>query len=290
MRPIAVWRQLTTSFRFHTSAAKWLRQSTATGTRRGTCGLWAEVAESQLGKECDIAAGVEQIVKTVRQDARIGDDPWSDQQRADYGAVALFYFTRDYRRWREKWPGAERPSLLRVITSVDFSKYTVRAFDYANKPEMRPSHEPYDRVALGKAPIKRKHEAITAAQLFADKPDEDDDSTPAAPPLSRRAKEREKKKRKAAGDKQSTTKGGGATGDARKCHDDKDAGGGDGDSPGGGGGPGGGGKRKGDKAPPKQLEWVNVEGGGSAWPDMNHRAENQITTREYLTIKDADVR
>ena len=34
--------------------------------------LWAEVAESQLGKECDIAAGVEQIVKTVRQDARKG--------------------------------------------------------------------------------------------------------------------------------------------------------------------------------------------------------------------------
>ena len=28
--------------------------------------LWAEVAESQLGKECDIAAGVEQIVKTIR--------------------------------------------------------------------------------------------------------------------------------------------------------------------------------------------------------------------------------
>ena len=53
--------------------------------------LWAEVTELQLGKECDIAAGVEQIAKTVRQDARKGDDPWSDQQRADYGAVAFFF-------------------------------------------------------------------------------------------------------------------------------------------------------------------------------------------------------
>ena len=238
--------------------------------------LWAEVAESQLGKECDIAAGVEQIVKTIRQDARKGDDPWSDQQRADYGAVALFYFTRDYRRWREKWPGAERPSLLRVMTSVEFSKYIMRAFDYANKPEMRPSHEPYDRVTLGKAPIKRKYEAITAAQLFADESDEDDDSTSAAPPLSRRAKERERKKKKAAGDKPSATKGGGAAGDARKRRDDKGAGGGGGDSPGGGDGPGGGGNRKGDKSPKTQNAeaWVNVEGGGSAWPDMNHRLDN----------------
>ena len=166
-------------------------------------------------------------MKAIRQDARKGDDPWSDQQRAheraDYGAVALFYFTRDYRRWREKWPGAERPSLLRVITSVDFAKCMVRAFGYANKPEMRPSHEPYGRVTLGKAPIKRKHEAITAAQLFADEPDEDSDSTPAAPPLSKRAKEREKKKKKAAGDKSPTTKGGGAAGDARKRRDDKGA-------------------------------------------------------------------
>ena len=39
----------------------------------------------------------------------------------------------------------------------------VRAFDYANKPEMRPGHEPYDRVVLGKAPLKRMHEKITAA-------------------------------------------------------------------------------------------------------------------------------
>ena len=172
-------------------------------------------------------------MKTIRQDARKGDGPWSDQQRADYGAVALFYFTRDYRRWREKWPGAVRPSLLRVLTSVEFSKYMVRAFDYANKLEMRPSHEPYDRVTLGKAATKRKHETITAAQLFADESDEDDDSTPAAPPLSRRAKERERKKKKAAGDKPSATKGGGAAGDARKRRDDKSAGGGGGGSPGG---------------------------------------------------------
>ena len=179
--------------------------------------LWAKVAELQLGKECDIAAGVEQIVKTIRQGARKCNDPRSDQQRADYGAVALFYFARDYRRWREKWPNAERPSLLRVLTSVDFFKYMVRAFDYANKPKMRPGHEPYDRVTLGKAPIKRKHEAIAAAQLFAYESDEGEDSTPAAPPLSKRAKEREKKKKKAAGDKPSPTKGGGAAGDdARK--------------------------------------------------------------------------
>ena len=106
--------------------------------------LWVEVAELQLGEDCDIAAVVEQISKTVRQDARKGDDPWSDQQRADYGAVALFHFARDYRRWREQWLGAERRSSLRVLTSVEFSKCMVRAFDDANKPEMRPDHEPYD--------------------------------------------------------------------------------------------------------------------------------------------------
>ena len=168
-----------------------------------------------------------------------------------------------------------------MLTSVDFSKYMVRAFDYANTPEMRPGHEPYDRVTLGKAPIKRNHEAITAAQLFADESDEDDDSTPAAPPLSNQAKKREeakkkkkKKKKKAAGDKPSPATGGGAAGDARKRRGDKDAAGGGGGGPGGGGSPGGGDKRKGDKAPPKQPERVNVEGGGSAWPDMNHRLTN----------------
>ena len=134
--------------------------------------LWAEVAESQLGKECDVVAGVEKVVKTIRQDSRKGDDPWCDQQRADYGAVALFYFTRDYRRWREKWPGAERPSLLRVLTGIEFAKYMVRAFDYANKPEMRPDVEPYNRMRLGMAPVKRKFEKITATQLFADESDD----------------------------------------------------------------------------------------------------------------------
>ena len=237
--------------------------------------LWAEVAESQLGKECDVVAGVEKVVKTIRQDSRKGDDPWCDQQRADYGAVALFYFTRDYRRWREKWPGAERPSLLRVLTGMEFAKYMVRAFDYANKPEMRPDVEPYNRMRLGMAPVKRKFEKITATQLFADESDGDDDSTQAAPLISKRAKKREeakKKKKKAADGKPPPTTGGGAAGDARKRRDDKDAGGGGGGAPGGGAPPGGGDKRK---PPPKQLEWVNVEGGGSAWPDMNHRLNNE---------------
>ena len=216
-------------------------------------------------------------MRTIRKESRKGDDPWSDQQRADYGAVALFYFTRDYRRWREKWPGAERPSVLRVSTGMEFAKYMVRAFDYANKPEMRPDVEPYNRMRLGMAPAKRKFKKITATQLFADEPGDDDDSTQAALPLSRRAKQRErekKKKKKAAGDKPSPATGGGAAGDARKRHGDKDATGGGGGGPGGGGSPGGGDKSKGDKPPPKLPEWVNVEGGGSAWPDMNHRLDN----------------
>ena len=107
--------------------------------------LWAEVAESQLGKECDIAAGVEQIVKSIRQDARKGDDPWSDQQRADYGAVALFYFTRDYRRWREKWPNAE--VRVPVGNRVSVSQRVVRERHQPPLPlltHLTPSK--YDRV------------------------------------------------------------------------------------------------------------------------------------------------
>ena len=167
--------------------------------------LRAEVTESQLGKECDIAAGVEHIARTVRQEARKGDVPWSDQQRADYGAVALFHFARDYWRWSERWPGAERPSLLRVLTSVEFPKCMVRAFDYANKPEMQPDFEPCGCVVLGKAQLKRKHGKITAAQLFAGESDDDvDGAAPSTPPAKDK---RKKKKKEKAGDKAPSTKG-----------------------------------------------------------------------------------
>ena len=87
----------------------------------------------------------------------------------------------------------------------------------------------------------------------------------------------------------SEVKGGGAAGDARKRHDDKDAGGGDGGAPGGGDGPGGGDKRKGHKAPPtQQPEWVNVEGGRSAWPDMNHHLDNDqcVVLQAKLDVSD----
>ena len=63
---------------------------------------WAEVAESQLGAECEIVPGVERILQFVRKSSLTGHVVWPDQARCDYPGVALWFFNRDYRAYREK--------------------------------------------------------------------------------------------------------------------------------------------------------------------------------------------
>ena len=77
---------------------------------------WAKAANAQLGPECEIIPAVQQIVSMVRVKALRAHAPWPDQTRADYPAVALWLFTRDYRAYREGVPGALKPSLLGILT------------------------------------------------------------------------------------------------------------------------------------------------------------------------------
>ena len=53
---------------------------------------WAEVAESQLGAECEIVPGVEKILQFVRKSSLTGHVVWPDQERCDYPGVALCFF------------------------------------------------------------------------------------------------------------------------------------------------------------------------------------------------------
>ena len=96
---------------------------------------WAEVAESQLGAECEIVPGVEKILQFVRKSSLTGHVQWPDQARCDYAGVALWFFNRDYRAFREKRldvhdvPTA-KPSLLTIITeSSDFLAYLRMALE-----------------------------------------------------------------------------------------------------------------------------------------------------------------
>ena len=53
---------------------------------------WAEVAESQLGAECEIVPGVEKILQFVRESSLTGHVVWPDGARCDYPGVALCFF------------------------------------------------------------------------------------------------------------------------------------------------------------------------------------------------------
>ena len=97
---------------------------------------WAEVAESQLGAECEIVPGVEKILQFVRKTALTGHVVWPDQSRCDYPGVALWFFNRDYRAYREKrldkaGSPAAKPSLLTILDkSTDFLSYLRMALEW----------------------------------------------------------------------------------------------------------------------------------------------------------------
>ena len=110
---------------------------------------WAEVTESQLCAECEIVPGVEKIIQFVRRSSLTGHVGWPDQARCDYAGVALWFFNRDYRVFREKRLGASdvpapKPSLLSIITeSVVFMGYLRMVLEWGGGTAARPQKQPY---------------------------------------------------------------------------------------------------------------------------------------------------
>ena len=84
---------------------------------------WAKAAHAQLGPECEVVPGVQYIVPMMCVRSKRAHTPWPTQTNADYPAVALWLFTRDYRAYREGALGAAKPSLLGILTSADFLTY-----------------------------------------------------------------------------------------------------------------------------------------------------------------------
>ena len=129
---------------------------------------WAEVAESQLGAECEIVPGVERILQFVRKSSLTGHVVWPDQARCDYPGVALWFFNRDYRAYREKRLDkagnlTEKPSLLAILDeSTDFLSYMRMALEWGGfgSAHCRPQKQPYASLLLGNAPPKGKRVAL----------------------------------------------------------------------------------------------------------------------------------
>ena len=154
---------------------------------------WAEVAESQLGAEGEIVPGVERILQFVRKSSLTGHVAWPDQARCDYPGVALWFFNRDYRAYREKRldkSGAPtaKPSLLAIMNeSVDFLSYLRMALEWGGfgGAHCRQKKQPYASLLLGSAPPKGERLALGVNAL------EDDVDAEEQP--SKRAKERKRK-------------------------------------------------------------------------------------------------
>ena len=72
---------------------------------------WAKAGHAQLGPECEMVLGAQQIVPMVCVRSKRVHTPWPEQTNADYPAVALWIFTRDYRAYREGVSVATKPSL-----------------------------------------------------------------------------------------------------------------------------------------------------------------------------------
>ena len=158
---------------------------------------WAEVAESQLGAECEIVPGVEKILQFVRKSSLTGHVVWPDQARCDYPGVALWFFSRDYRAYREKrldkaGVPAAKPSLLAILTtSTDFLSYMRMALEWGGfgNANCRPSKQPYCDLRLGSAPPKGKRVALGVDAL-------EDGDADEPPPSKRSTKRKSQKERK----------------------------------------------------------------------------------------------
>ena len=142
---------------------------------------WALVAEFSLGEECEIVAAVEMILKVVRKTSVSGHHQWPDQARCDYPGVAMWFFARDYRAYREGRV-SDKPSLLQIFQSTDYLTYFKMHVEYAINMDLRPKRMPYQALVIGSAVPKRKTTAFDVADLVDDGAEADDESTPTKPP------------------------------------------------------------------------------------------------------------
>ena len=147
----------------------------------------------------------------VRKSSLIGHVEWPDQARCDYAGVALWFFNRDYRAFREKRldtndVSTAKPSLLAILTeSANLLGYLRMALEWGGGSAVRPRKQPHISQLLGNAPPKGKRLALGVGAL------EDDVDAGAEAQPSKRAKERkreqernreeEEKKKRAADDR-----------------------------------------------------------------------------------------
>ena len=254
---------------------------------------WAKVAEARLGKECEVVEATKKIVSMVRVQSLKGHFDWPDQTRADYPAVALFFFTRDYCAWREGRPDSAKPSLLRILTSKDFMLYLNNCIDYGYKEYMRLKRPPYTFMRLGAATSAKRRKAISMREMGAmddsdGDADVDGDVDDAAKTRKTKTQKRKERKKRKKAEEATTRKRSGGDGGGR--------GGGDADSDDDDGARGGRTKKKAARQQvdqevrggkrPEAIEWKRIENAGSAWPNMTNRfAEGRIKVLQSLMDK-----
>ena len=138
---------------------------------------WALVAEFSLGEECEIVPAVEMILKVVRKTSVSGHHQWPDQARCDYPGVAMWFFARDYRAYREGRV-LDKPSLLQIFQSTDYLTYFKMHIEYAINMDLRPKRMPYQALVIGSVMPKRARAAFDVADLADDGAVADDEATP----------------------------------------------------------------------------------------------------------------
>ena len=141
---------------------------------------WAKVAEFSLGVECEIVPAVEMILKVVRKTSISGHHQWPEQARCDYPGVAMWFFARDYRAYREGRVD-EKPSLLQIFQSTDYLIYFKMQMEYAVNVAVRPKIMPYCALVIGAQLPKRARPAFDVADLADEGALADDESTPKKP-------------------------------------------------------------------------------------------------------------
>ena len=82
---------------------------------------WSKAGHAELGPECEMIPGAQQVAPMVRVKSKRAHKALPKQTNANYPAVVFWLFiTRDYRAYREGVPGAKKPSLLGILASTDF--------------------------------------------------------------------------------------------------------------------------------------------------------------------------
>ena len=151
--------------------------STVNGVWDEAWRTWALVAEFSLGEECEIVPAVEMILKVVRKTSVSGHHQWPDQARCDYPGVAMWFFARDYRAYREGRV-LDKPSLLQIFQSTDYLTYFKMHIEYAINTDVRPKRMPYQALVIGSVMPKRSRAALDVADLADDGALADDEATP----------------------------------------------------------------------------------------------------------------